>query len=305
MESEYSSPLSREAGPVNPSVHRRLRIPIYVLYSIPSIVYLTTFFYIPVMMIVVYSFWQGGPLYRIVQVFTLENYVRFFTDDLSRNVLIFTNLLALMIFGIVMVIAYPIAYYLARMMRGDEGLKIILLILIPLEMNYLIRIFAWRNILGESGLINSALIHLGVIEEPLTILFHSVYAIAIVAVHNDLPYAVFPLYITLRSIPKSVYEAAMDLGSNRVSVFFRVTLPLSMPGVAVAFLFIYIPLIGEFAIPALVGGRTYLLGNLITRSFLDIGNWPFASAATMSLLLISLAAMFAVFKMTGMRWLYR
>ncbi|MEN2974548.1 MAG: ABC transporter permease [Candidatus Caldarchaeales archaeon] len=283
----------------------RIRIPIYIMYSIPSIVYLLIFFYIPIMMIVVYSFWSGGPLYKIVQVFTLENYIRFFTDELSRNVLIWTNLLALIIFGIVMIIAYPIAYFLARVLKGETGLKIILLILMPLEMNYLIRIFAWRNILGESGLINSALISLGIVDEPLTMLFHSIYAIIIVAVHNDLPYAIFPLYITLRSIPKSIYEAAMDLGSDRLSVFFRITLPLSLPGVAIAFLFIYIPTVGEFAIPALVGGKTYLLGNLITRSFLDIGNWPFASAATMSLLFLSLIAMFVVFKLTGMRWLYR
>ncbi|MCX8193665.1 MAG: ABC transporter permease [Nitrososphaeria archaeon] len=283
----------------------RWRIPIYVLYSIPSIVYLTIFFYIPIMMIIVYSFWQGGPLYKIVRVFTLENYVRFFTDELSRNVLIWTNLLALLIFGIVIIIAYPIAYFLARMMKGETGLKIILLILIPLEMNYLIRIFAWRNILGESGLINSTLLSLGVINEPLTMLFHSIYAIVIVAIHNDLPYAIFPLYITLKSIPRSLYEAAMDLGSNRLSVFFRITLPLSLPGVAIAFLFIYIPTVGEFAIPALVGGKTYLLGNLITRGFLDIGNWPFASAATMSILVLTLIAMFVVFKLTGMRWLYR
>ncbi|MCF8885147.1 MAG: ABC transporter permease [Nitrososphaerota archaeon] len=284
---------------------RQIRIPLHVLYGIPSLVYLFIFFYIPMIMIVVYSFWKGGPLYKVIRVFTLENYVRFFVDELSRNVLVWTNLLALLIFFIVILIAYPIAYFLARLMKGESGLKIILLILMPLEMNYLIRIFAWRNILGENGLINNTLMYLGVIDQPLTMLFHSIYAIIIVAVHNGLPYAIFPLYITLRSIPKSLYDAAMDLGSNRISVFFRITLPLSMPGIAIAFLFIYVPMIGEFAIPALVGGKTYLLGNLITRSFLEIGNWPFASAATMNVLILSLIAIFVVFKLTGMRWLYR
>lgn len=282
----------------------RRKISINLLYSIPATVYLTIFFYIPLITIVTYSFWHGDPLYHIVRTFTLENYVKFFTEELSQNVFILTNLISITTFLVILVVAYPIAYYLARMVKGDTGLKIILLILIPLEMNYLIRVFAWRNLLGENGLLNSLLMFLGLVEQPLTIFFHSIPAIIIVVLHNALPYAVVPLYITIRSIPESLYQAAMDLGSNRISTFFRVTLPLSMPGVAIAFLFIYIPMMGEFAIPALVGGKTYLLGNLIVRQYLTIGNWPYASASTMSLVLTTLIVMFILFKFLGVRRLY-
>lgn len=282
----------------------RRKLSINFLYSLPAIIYLAIFFYIPLITIVVYSFWQGEPLYRVVRVFTLENYVKFFTEELSQSVFILTNLISIATFLVILAVAYPIAYFLARMARGDTGLKIILLTLIPLEMNYLIRVFAWRNLLGENGLLNSLLISLNIVEQPVTIFFHSIYAIIIVVLHNALPYAIIPLYITIRSIPESLYQAAMDLGSNRISVFFRITLPLSMPGVAIAFLFIYIPMMGEFAIPALVGGKTYLLGNLVVRQYLTIGNWPYASASTISLVLTTLIVMFILFKFLGVRRLY-
>lgn len=275
-----------------------------LIYSLPAITYLTIFFYIPLITVVTYSFWYGEPLYHVVRVFTLENYVRFFTEELSQNIFVFTNLISVTTFLVILSVAYPIAYFLARMTKGDAGLKVILLILIPLEMNYLIRVFAWRNILGENGLINNLLITLGLVDQPITIFFHNVYAVVIVVLHNALPYAIIPLYITIRSIPENLYLAAMDLGSNKLSVFSRVTLPLSMPGIAVAFLFIYIPLMGEFAIPALVGGKTYMLGNLITRQYLTVGNWPYASAATISLMSISLIVMFVIFKLFGVRRLY-
>jgi len=285
-------------------INMKRRLSIYHIYAIPTTAYLLLFFYIPIITIIVYSFWIGGPFYEFKPGFTLENYVRFLTSRVTQNVMIVTNVVAFLSFLATLLVAYPIAYFLARVLKGDTGLRIILLMLIPLEMNYLIRIFAWRNILGEQGFINNLLLTLGIIDEPVRIFFHSMYAVIIVIVHNALPYAVFPLYITLRSIPQNLYQAAMDLGSNRVSTFFRVTLPLSMPGIAVAFLFIYVPMLGEFAIPALVGGKTFLLGNLITRQYLDVGNWPYASAATISLLIITLIASFLVFKYMGVRRLY-
>lgn len=283
---------------------RRKRLSIYHLYAIPTTAYLLFFFYVPILTIIAYSFWIGAPFYEFKPGFTLENYIKFFTSRVSQNVLLVTNLVAFLSFAATLLVAYPIAYFLARVVKSDTGLKVILLMLIPLEMNYLIRVFAWRNILGEQGFVNNLLLTLGVIDEPVRIFFHSMYAIIIVIVHNALPYAVFPIYITLRSIPRNLYHAASDLGSNRVSVFFRVTLPLSMPGIAVAFLFIYVPMLGEFAIPALVGGKTFLLGNLITRQYLDVGNWPYASSATISLLIITLIASFLVFKYMGVRRLY-
>ncbi|MEM3742696.1 MAG: hypothetical protein QXU28_06450, partial [Nitrososphaerota archaeon] len=173
----------------------RRKISINLLYSLPAIIYLTIFFYIPLITIIVYSFWHGEPLYRVVRTFTFENYVKFYTEELSQNIFILTNLISIATFLVILATAYPIAYFLARMVKGDTGLKIILLILIPLEMNYLIRVFAWRNLLGENGLLNSLLIFLGLVEQPLTIFFHSIPAIIIVVLHNALPYAIIPLYI--------------------------------------------------------------------------------------------------------------
>lgn len=277
---------------------------INLLYSLPSVAYLLVFFYAPLVTIAVLSFLKGGPLYRVENIFTFENYIRFLTEPGTVSVFLFTMAMATAVFTITVLVAYPIAYFLARMTSEKWGLRIILLILIPLEMNYLIRGFAWRNILGENGLINNLLILSGLTDKPVLFFFHNVYAVLLVILHNSLPYAIIPIYITLRSIPQSLYHAAMDLGSDRVSSFFRVTLPLSLPGIAISFLFVYIPTMGEFAIPSLVGGRTYVLGTLITRTYMVIGDWPFASTATVILTIISLAIMFLVFKLAGVRRLY-
>jgi len=280
------------------------RLSINLIYAVPTIVYLTVFFYVPVMSVLILSFYKGGVFYKINPILTLENYINFLTSPIGINIFITTHLIALTSFLVVTLIAFPISYFLAKMLDENKALLIILLMFIPLEMNYLIRVFAWRNIVGETGLINSSLLSLGLIQRPIEIFFHSIYGIIIVGTHNSLPYAVFPLYIILRNIPKNLYDAAMDLGSNKIGVFFRVTLPLCMPAIAVSFLFNYIALLGEFAIPSLVGGTTYMLGNHISYNFLTVGNWPYASAVTVTLLLNTIAISLIIFKLFGVKQLY-
>jgi spermidine/putrescine transport system permease protein len=277
---------------------------INLLYSLPSIVYLSVFFYVPIMFVFILSFYEGGPFFKMFPRFTLENYVNFLTSEVGLRIFLTSHLISLSTFLIVTLMSFPIAYFLARMMDENKSLLIMLLMFIPLEMNYLLRVFAWRNIVGESGLINNTLLYLGLIDRPIEALFHSIYAIILVGTHNSLPYAVFPLYIVLRNIPKNLYYAAMDLGSNKVGVFFRITLPLSMPAIAISFLFNYLALLSEFAIPSLVGGTTYMLGNHIEYNFLVVGNWPYASAVTVTLLLTTIIISLLIFKLFNVRSLY-
>lgn len=275
------------------------------LYAVPSIAYLLVFFYAPITIIIMYSFFRGGLSAGSSPSFTLDNYVRFLTDEIAVNVFLNTLFISAVIFLVVILVAYPIAYFLARIVPPHWSLRIILLIVIPLEMNYLIRAFAWRNVLGENGFINAVLISSGLVSQPVVFLFHNIYAVIIVVLHNSLPYAIIPIYIVLHNIPKNILNAAMDLGSNPISVFLRVTFPISLPGIAISFLFVFIPMMGEFAIPALVGGKTYLLGNLITRNFLVINDWAFASATTVILFVTTLSMILVLFKFLRVEMIYR
>jgi len=271
----------------------------------PSIIYLAVLFYIPLSMLFMYSLWKRTGHFKFEPTLTFENYVKFFTRTLYLKV--FANSLFIVTVTIILllIIGYPIAYFLARMgVKGSD--QIILLMLIPVEINYLIRIFAWRTILGENGILNSFLIFTGIIDQPLQIFFYNWFAVVIVTIHEWLPYVVIPIYISLRGIPRSLYEAAMDLGASRLQTFLKITLPLTKPGILTAIFLVYIPALGEFAIPALVGGTSgYMIGNVIESNFLSAGNWPLAAVASIVLLVISLSIIGVMVKILGVESLYR
>ncbi|HID04353.1 MAG TPA: ABC transporter permease [Candidatus Caldiarchaeum subterraneum] len=272
---------------------------------IPSTTYLLLLFYIPIAMLMYYSFWRYLKLFRFEPALTLENYLRFFTSPIYTRVLLNTIFIVGVAMALLLIVGFPIAYFIARYVRSSAD-RIILLMLIPVEINYLIRIFAWRTILGENGILNSFLVAVGVIEKPLPIFFYNWFAIVIVTMHEWLPYVVIPLYISLRSIPRSLYEAAHDLGASRLQTFLKITLPLCKPGILTAIFIVFIPALGEFAIPALVGGKSgYMIGNMIENQLLAAGNWPLATAASVILLATSLIIVGIMVKILGMEALYR
>ncbi|NPA06756.1 MAG: ABC transporter permease, partial [Chloroflexi bacterium] len=165
----------------------------------------------------------------------------------------------------------------------------------------LIRIFAWKIALGRNGIINSALMSLGLIDEPLQFLLYSKFAVALVLAHEWLPYVVIPLYLALKGIPQEVIDAARSLGANRWDVFWRIIVPLSVPGLFASFVLVYIPMLGEFAVPTLVGGPSgYMLGNVIESQFLSAGNWGLGSAIGFVLLTIILILVALVLKVAGL-----
>lgn len=264
----------------------------------PPFIYLLLLFYAPMAILLVMSFWKSGFMH-LEPAFTLENYRTFLTSPIHRRVLLNTFLTATGAMVGLVVIGYPIAYFLARMVRKYDALLIYLLI-IPVEINYLIRIYAWKIVLGRSGIINSLLIGLGLIDEPLRFLLYSRTAVVIVLIHEWLPYVVIPIYVALKGIPPEVPEAARDLGAGRWGVFFHVLLPLSVPGLFASFVLVYIPMLGEFAVPTLVGGPGgYMLGNVIESQFLSAGNWGLGAAIGFVLLFVTMILVAVVIKIAG------
>lgn len=270
-----------------------------VLNVFPPFIYLMLLFYAPMAILFVMSFWKSGFM-SLEPAFTLENYRAFISSATYRRIMWNTFMVVTGVMGVLILIGYPIAYYLARMVRRYDTLLIYLLI-IPVEINYLIRIYAWKIVLGRSGIINAFLMYLGIIDEPLRFLLYSRTAVMIVLVHEWLPYVVIPVYVALKGVPPEIVEAARDLGAGRWGVFRHIYLPLSVPGLFASFVLVYIPMLGEFAIPAIVGGPSgYMLGNVIESQFLSAGNWGLGSAIGFILLFVTLLLVAVVIKVAGL-----
>jgi spermidine/putrescine transport system permease protein len=186
-------------------------------------------------------------------------------------------------------LAFPIAYFLA-FRAGDRATLYLLLLLVPFAVSYLLRVMAWRLMLGGEGAINSFLQFLGLTSEPLDLLLYSRPAVVITLVYVWIPFAALPIYAALQRIDRGHLEAAADLGAGAWSRFLRVTLPMSAPGVLAAFFMVFIPTVGEYVTPALVGGTEgYMYGNLVQDFFTRAASWATGAALSVIMLVVTLA----------------
>jgi len=216
----------------------------------------------------------------------LDNYSRLF-DPLYLRILSYSLGVAALTTVITILIGYPLAYYIARVPERQRSM-LLFLILVPFWTNFIIRIYAWIMILRSEGLLNTFLLNLGVIDAPLDILYTPT-AVLIGMVYEFLPFMVLPLYTSLEKIEMAQLEAAADLGARPWVGFLRITLPLSIPGMIAGSILVFIPAMGMFVVPDLMGGaKTVLVGNLIRNQFLTARDWPFGAAGSMVLLLITL-----------------
>ncbi len=200
---------------------------------------------------------------------------------------------------VIMLLSYPMAYFLAFRLTKNKMLWIIL-ITIPFWTSYLLRIFAWKIILGYTGVINSGLIGLGAIDEPLTFILYNPTAVIIALTHAWLAFAVLPIYVSLEKIDRSLLEAATDLGDNRFERFIRITLPLSMPGVIASSLLVFIPTVGDYITPTLVGGTSgIMIGNVIQSLFGKANNQPLGAAVSLVMMLVVTLIVCAFLKVVG------
>ena len=240
---------------------------------------------IPFGIMVVMSFWtQIG--FEFDTVFTLGNYAEAIEKPVYRALLLRSLTISSICTVVTVLVSYPMAYYVAFHVRKRKMAWIILMT-VPFFSSYLLRIFAWKVILGYNGVINSGLKGLGLIEQPLAFLLYSPTAVVITLAHAWAAFAILPIYISLEKIDRSLLEAATDLGDGPVKRFLGITLPLSMPGVIAASLMIFIPTVGDYVTPTLVGGPDGLMiANLIQAQFGLINNWPMGAALAFDMMLV-------------------
>ena len=240
---------------------------------------------IPFGIMVVMSFWtQIG--FEFDTAFSLVNYAEAVEKPVYRALLLRSLTISAICTVATVLVSYPMAYYVAFHVRRHKMAWIILMT-VPFFSSYLLRIFAWKVILGYNGVINSGLKGLGLIEQPLAFLLYSPTAVVITLAHAWAAFAILPIYISLEKIDRSLIEAATDLGDGPVKRFLGITLPLSMPGVIAASLMIFIPTVGDYVTPTLVGGPDGLMiANLIQAQFGLVNNWPMGAALALDMMLV-------------------
>jgi spermidine/putrescine transport system permease protein len=248
---------------------RRLQLDLTTptLLGLP-VAWLVVFFIVPIAIVAAYSF-DVYSLFPGKHGFTLDAWREFLHSSVYLKLFWKSVKMSLIVSAIIVVLAYPLAYYLA--LSGTKRKYVLLLVLIaPFLTSYLLRVLAWKVILGDQGVINTFLFWTGLrsAEHPISQLLYSRFAVMLVLAYVWLPFVALPIFVSLESLDRRLLEAASDLGASRLQAFRRVTLPLSLPGIVAAFLFVFIPTLGEFVTPSLVGGPSgYMYGNQIVDLF--------------------------------------
>lgn len=262
----------------------------------PTAIYVILLLAAPLATIFVFSFWTQDFL-QLDTTFTLKNYREAFSDPIYRTLMLRSLWISGIVTVVTVVLAFPIAYFVSFYVPPERKALWIFLITIPFWTSYLLRVFLWKVILGFNGVLNSSLQTVGIIDEPLTFILYNANAVVITLAHAFAPFTILPIYVALEKIDRSLLEASRDLGENRMTTFFRVTLPLAMPGVVAAVLIVFIPTIGDYVTPRLVGGPNGLMiANMIQTQFLKLNNAPMGATlavlAMASVTVISLIFLF-------------
>lgn len=273
------------AGVTTQPAERRLSMLVTVLaFALPVI-----FVLMPLAIFLVYSFFsvdQG----TIVYAPTLGNYVRFFTDPIFLPVFWNTIVLCVSVAVICILLAYPAAYFLTTL-RGRWRYALLMLLLVPLLMSYVIKIYAIRSILGLNGFLNKALVAIGILQQPSTLFVFNMNAILLTLSLLLIPFAILPIFLSLERIPQTLLRASDDLGASGLQTFLRITLPLSLPGVASAASFVFVLAIGDFLTPQMVGGISgFTFGRILYSQFGTAYNWPFGAALSVALAIVVICA---------------
>ncbi|MFW8595285.1 ABC transporter permease [Cribrihabitans neustonicus] len=266
----------------------------------PTLLYSLLMLAAPLVMVTAFSFWTQDYL-ELDTTFTLNNYREAWTKPIYRALLLRSLKISLIVTLVTVALAFPIAYYLSFHVKQRKALWLFL-ITVPFWTSYLLRVFLWKVILGYNGVLNTAFTGLGIIDEPLTFLLYNANAVVLTLAHAWAPFAILPIFVALEKIDRSLLEAAEDLGDGPVRRFFRITLPLAMPGVIASTLIVLIPTIGDFITPKLVGGTDGLMiANMIQIQFGKANNAPLGAALAITSMLI-VASISAVIFLVGKRF---
>ncbi|MEM1410128.1 MAG: ABC transporter permease [Pseudomonadota bacterium] len=260
----------------------------------PPLLYAVALLAVPLAAIVMFSFWTQDYLTLVTEP-TLTNYRTAWAEPLYTELLVRSLWIAAAATAVTVALAFPIAYFVSFYVRPERKSLWLFLITSPFWTSYLIRVFLWKVILGFNGVLNSSLMGLGFIEEPLTFILYNANAVVITLAHAFAPFAILPIFVALERIDRSLIEVGRDLGETRLMTFWRVTLPLAMPGVVAAVLIVFIPTIGDYVTPRLVGGpEGSMIANMIQVQFLRLNNAPMGAALAV-IAMVSVSALALLF----------
>jgi len=245
---------------------------------------------VPSAIICVYSVLTRGAYGGVERPFTFENFARMF-DPLYGLIILRSFWIAGVATALCLVLGFPLALFIAR--AGARKNLFLALVILPFWTSFLIRIYAWMFLLRDTGLINTVLLGLHVVREPLPMLYND-GAVILGLVYGFLPFTVLPLYATLERLDKNLLEAAADLGSKPWDTLWRVTIPLSAPGIRAGAILVFVPCLGTYLTSDLLGGsKTILIGNLVQNQFTASRDWPFGAAASLALMAVAMGLLFA------------
>ncbi len=261
----------------------------------PAALWYVAFFLVPLGFVLVFSFLTSADFGGIEFKFSLANYPQLVSSSIYLRVFFNTLVMAFSGTALCLLVGYPLAYFLATRAGRYKNLFLVMLI-VPFWTSFLTRTYAWLILLSNSGPLSHLLHQANLLQGDLNFLY-SYKAVVMGVVYNYLPLMVFPLYVSLERLDKRLLEAAKDLGAGRLATFWRVTVPLTMPGILTGCLLVFIPLTGEYVIPAILGGgKFFMIGNLIGDEFISAHDWAFGSALGMAVIVVLLALIILYFR---------
>ncbi|MFZ0735525.1 MAG: ABC transporter permease [Candidatus Acidiferrales bacterium] len=262
--------------------------------SIPPLLWVTLFLLVPYSILFCYSFWQISAMRVIVHTWTLDNYRELVRNSIYVGVLFRSMRIAGAVTLLALLLGYPLAYFLSfRATRRKEVLY--QLVIIPLWVSYLVRGYAWKTILGSDGVLNGLLQYLHITSHPVEFLLYSPFAVILTLTHIYTPFTFLPIYASLEHVPRNLVESSQDLGASPLVTFWRVIVPLSLPGVLAGATFAFVLSLGDFLAPLLVGGPSgIMISNIVVSLFGAAYNWPLGAAISLCMLILVVTLLFLV-----------
>ena len=260
--------------------------------TLPPLIWVAVFLLLPYALLFCYSVWSVSPNQTIVHSWNLDNYRELLAVDVYRQTLFRSMWIAARVMLFSLLLAYPLAYYLSFQATRRKDL-LYQLVIIPLWVSYLVRAYAWKTILGSDGVLNTLFEYLHLTNHPLDFLLYSPFAVVLTLTHIYTPFAFLPIYAALEHIPRNLVEASHDLGASPRQTFWRVILPLSIPGVLAGATFAFVLSLGDFLAPLLLGGPSgIMISNIVVSLFGASYNWPLGAAISLCMLLLVLGLLF-------------
>jgi spermidine/putrescine transport system permease protein len=271
--------------------------------SLPPLTWVALFLLVPYALMFAHSFWLVRDGF-IVHEWNLQNYAKLFHNPVYLEVLFRTARIAASVTALSLFLGYPLAYYMS-FHAGIRKDLLYQLVIVPLWVSYLVRGYSWKTILGSEGVLNGFLQYLHITHEPVSFFLYSPFAVVVTLTHIYTPFVFLPLYASLEHIPRNLIEASHDLGASPRATFFRVILPLSLPGLIAGATFAFVLSLGDFLAPLLVGGpSSIMIANIVQSLFGSAYDWPLGAAISVCILLVTIALLFATERLEK-RWSFR